>query len=255
MLLQEFVKSVRSQNWFFASLEFLLLVLGIFLGFQLDSWNKSRLRSSDAVEYRVQLLENLKQDIRAAEVRIGYFLQVREHGLNALGFWEQESPDKPVPLVVSFFQASQIYPFSEVSDTFEELKSTGNMELLGSIGVRSAVFAYYRRTDITQVVWRLAAPYREEVRGIIPIDMQFQIREECSYSRLEKEVITPTCELDTSEEEARQVLEQIRGHASLRRLLTLKLTNEHASVDLYRNQIVRAQHLMGLLGSIDGRQP
>ena len=41
MLLHRFARSLKDQNWTAIAVEFLLLVLGVFLGIQVSNWNQS----------------------------------------------------------------------------------------------------------------------------------------------------------------------------------------------------------------------
>ena len=58
-MLRTVIKSTRQHDWFSSITEFLLLVSGIFLGFQLDRWNDDRIEQKQADEYGMQLLEDL----------------------------------------------------------------------------------------------------------------------------------------------------------------------------------------------------
>ena len=63
MLLRRFTKHFAEQNWFAVGLDVLVVVLGIFLGMQVNEWNSNRhLRSEEA-----QYLRALDVDIRASK--------------------------------------------------------------------------------------------------------------------------------------------------------------------------------------------
>ena len=42
MILQRFSQAVLKQNWFTVALEIMIVVVGIFLGLQVDDWNEVR---------------------------------------------------------------------------------------------------------------------------------------------------------------------------------------------------------------------
>ena len=53
MLLRSITSHVRSQNWFAVGLDFVIVVVGIFVGLQVDGWNegrKERVRERAAIE-------------------------------------------------------------------------------------------------------------------------------------------------------------------------------------------------------------
>jgi len=64
LLLRSLTRSVREHDWVTSTAEFVLLVFGIFIGFQLDRWNDERLQQKEADEYSIQLLDDLAIELR-----------------------------------------------------------------------------------------------------------------------------------------------------------------------------------------------
>jgi len=58
MLLRKITKHVTDQNWFAVFLDFIIVVVGILIAFQITKWNEQRVESADTV----QVLQRLKQD-------------------------------------------------------------------------------------------------------------------------------------------------------------------------------------------------
>ncbi len=63
MLLRRFMNHFADQNWFAVGLDVLVVVLGIFLGMQVNEWNNKRHLRSEEVQY----LRALDVDIRASK--------------------------------------------------------------------------------------------------------------------------------------------------------------------------------------------
>ena len=42
MLLRRITKHVRDQNWFAVSIDFFIVVIGVFIGIQVANWNDAR---------------------------------------------------------------------------------------------------------------------------------------------------------------------------------------------------------------------
>ena len=42
MILRRFAEALKQQNWSAVAIEFVLLVLGVFLGIQVANWNETR---------------------------------------------------------------------------------------------------------------------------------------------------------------------------------------------------------------------
>ena len=61
MILRKLAESIRSQDWFVVIIEILIVVVGIFLGLQVDDWNQQRKDRADEqvfLETDVALLNN-----------------------------------------------------------------------------------------------------------------------------------------------------------------------------------------------------
>jgi hypothetical protein len=52
MLLRKLTQHVKDQNWFAVALDFVIVVMGVFIGLQVDNWNATR---SDQREYEMAL--------------------------------------------------------------------------------------------------------------------------------------------------------------------------------------------------------
>jgi len=48
MILRRLTKHVRTQNWFAVALDFIIVVVGVFIGIQVSNWNASRVEQSQA---------------------------------------------------------------------------------------------------------------------------------------------------------------------------------------------------------------
>ena len=59
MLLRSVIKHVKDQNWFAVFLDFLIVVVGVFIGIQANDWNAQRVEQSLEQDY----LERLREDV------------------------------------------------------------------------------------------------------------------------------------------------------------------------------------------------
>jgi hypothetical protein len=67
MILRRVISHLRKQEWTAISIDFVIVVVGVFIGIQVSNWNEAR--KAHAAE--VQLLERLHQDVALAENLIG----------------------------------------------------------------------------------------------------------------------------------------------------------------------------------------
>ena len=66
MRLRSLSKHIREQNWFAVALDFVIVVVGILIAFQITNWNEAR---SDRAEER-KYLERLSSDLSRTNERI-----------------------------------------------------------------------------------------------------------------------------------------------------------------------------------------
>ena len=59
MILRRVATALREQNWSTITIEFLLLVVGVFLGIQAANWNQARVTQQRAAEFTERLRADL----------------------------------------------------------------------------------------------------------------------------------------------------------------------------------------------------
>ena len=57
MILQRISEHIKSQNWFAVTVEFVIVVLGVFMGLQVQDWNDARKERIEESELLVRLYE------------------------------------------------------------------------------------------------------------------------------------------------------------------------------------------------------
>jgi len=58
MILQRISTAIRQQNWFAVALEFVIVIAGVVIGFQVTAWNGARVNQ----EREAQFIERLRDD-------------------------------------------------------------------------------------------------------------------------------------------------------------------------------------------------
>lgn len=80
MLLRKITQHVTEQNWFAVFIDFLIVVVGVFIGIQVANWNEERTDRSKEQLYLTYLTEDLVNDIN----EINQVIQVTEWRISAL---------------------------------------------------------------------------------------------------------------------------------------------------------------------------
>ena len=149
MLLRRITKHVKDQNWFAVGLDFLIVVVGVFIGIQVNNWNVARGERADAAV----VLERLEQDFEQILERADLSLSAHDRNLKAAGrlilgirsrVLEEET------LLNDIGSASNFATFPGKSSTYAQLVSGGRLELIRSQDLRSALTEYHAYNDFAQ---------------------------------------------------------------------------------------------------------
>ncbi len=150
MILRRLSLSLKEQNWTAITIEFVLLVIGVFFGIQVANWNEER--QLDA--HRSAALSRLHAESEAAitylEHRIAIITQEAELRTEALrrlsdNDWQGADPADMAKALDSLQYAPAVAPPRAV---YDELINTGLYSELGDPRMREAVSAY-----IAQIGW------------------------------------------------------------------------------------------------------
>jgi hypothetical protein len=145
MLIRNLGKSIRNQDWFAVLVEVLVVMVGLFIAFQLDRWWEQR---GDRLQEQIYIqrlasevqtdIETISYAINLAKIRKDFADLLMEAGHNPAAAME-----KPVQFLAAVVQAPYTFTPSLVAHTFEDLRSTGNMSLIRSSEVKAALYDYY----------------------------------------------------------------------------------------------------------------
>ena len=72
MILQNLTRAIREQNWFAVVLEFVIVIAGVVIGFQIQAWNAGRSDQADESRYLLQVGAALAHDLS----RVDHFLEL-----------------------------------------------------------------------------------------------------------------------------------------------------------------------------------
>lgn len=171
MILRRLGAAMRSQDWFTVAIEFVIVVAGVFFALQVDNWNETRTDRERARAYRARIISDLKNDIVELEKRKAFWSVAEEEGRIALAYAEEgRLPEEGSWGVLrALLHASQVWRFVFNQTTYLEMRSAGDLRLIGDTQLRSNL-AYYvtvaeRRGE---GMYQSLPEYRETVRRLVP---------------------------------------------------------------------------------------
>lgn len=184
VLLRRIREHATSHNWFAVAIDLVIVVLGVFLGIQVNNWNQARIASDTGRIYRERLIADLRFNEVDMERRAAYFTQVQRFGEAALAALDGSSLAlSDEEFIVAAYQATQITPRPFDRHTYDELLATGQINLIGSIALRDKVARFYLNAAASDETFMNKTPYREIMRRAIPYLVQQRIRANCAETR------------------------------------------------------------------------
>jgi hypothetical protein len=127
--LARIAQRMRAHDWFGAAIEVAIVVLGIFLGFQVTQWNESRQNREREVSLMLNVARDLREDVKDMDetIRVAASRMASlDHLLRLAGDW---NPPREFPSSRFTIKVEQVPPFDP---------SKGYL-----IGIESFIFSFY----------------------------------------------------------------------------------------------------------------
>ncbi|MBI1391941.1 MAG: hypothetical protein GC152_04290 [Alphaproteobacteria bacterium] len=184
MILRRLSRHVKDQNWFAVALDFLIVVAGILIAFQITNWNEAIANRAEEATYRQRLADDLQDDIRRTDEMIALYtvkqellVKLRDGPIEDL--LDGDRRDAAQRLEYTVWKALP----GPRRATYDELIGSGKLTLLTNIELRNAVSDYYSQYGRTVDI--LAEPigdyrrlFAEYIPGDIPVENLTDVSDE-----------------------------------------------------------------------------
>ena len=143
---QGLVNEGKTSKYFrYALGEIVLIVVGILIAVQIGEWKQASDDENLKDRYALRLIENLKKDLQGFEAQIGLTqLGVDLADLLMLAAQDPEVVrDRTVEFMTAVLHRKRAGQGPLFSDTYEDLLSTGNLNLMDD-DLKNAIFGYYQ---------------------------------------------------------------------------------------------------------------
>jgi len=144
MLLRRVIEHVKVQNWTAVALDFVIVVVGVFVGLQVNNWNAARgERAKEAFT-----IAALRSDFQALDFSVSHGVCWHRRALDGLQvIAEALNAGRLDPEVKARFENGLRFGYmnastNKASGALSELLSSGNMGLLSDPALRAALIAY-----------------------------------------------------------------------------------------------------------------
>lgn len=145
MLLRRVIEHFKKQEWTAIVLDFVIVVFGVFIGFQLTEWNAERHSNEREQQYLIRIASELDQTIDSIVDGINLTNERAELGLLLIKAITDSSlvDEDPERFIVALEKSAYTYSPYFRSQTFDEIKSAGDLNILRDQQLRFDLMEFY----------------------------------------------------------------------------------------------------------------
>ncbi len=238
MILRRLSKNLQAQNWTAITIDFLIVVLGVFLGIQASNWNQARTDRAETRHLLMRIAPEIDQIIDFAANTRDYYATSRRFAKTAFAAWNGDKSVSDNDFVIAAYQASQIHGLGQ-SQSWAAVFGADQLRNVDDDRLRIPL-ARLMAFDVENLnSTAVASRYREDVRMVIPDPVQQAIRRTCGDRLLPGDtsqlMLPKRCPLKLDPATAKRVAADLRANPQLARELRVHL----ATVDSYLNSLMQ----------------
>lgn len=246
MFFRSIKRHLEEQNWTAIWIDFLIVVVGVFMGVQVDRWYQDRKDLAAGEVYLQRIANDLATDVESINDRVDFWKGVSNYGDQAIRYFETEdlANDSSWQTLLAFYQASQLWRFGSTDTTYLEMRSSGNLDLIQNHALRNEIVNYYvSAARLAPELFRHSPEYRETIRGLIETDVQDYIWENCYRSENYDQWLLD-CDAPISEEKSLEILKSIKKHPEILGQLRFWNRNLKVTADVVGSTKLKALKLI-----------
>ena len=153
MLLRRISAHIRGENWFAVVLDLLVVVVGLFLGLQIDTWWEGQKEARIESTYLQEIREDFELNKSSLHEQISDVEQIIR---SMIVLHEQSTLVDPslsiVELNENFSLINNMPTFVIATRAYVNLTGSGDLKLLRNRRLKNLLAAYYAAADLTAIV-------------------------------------------------------------------------------------------------------
>jgi hypothetical protein len=219
MIFKRAIAKLRAQDWTAIAIELAIVILGVFIGTQVSNWNAERLDRRQTQIMLTRLKPELRNILAIYAGARAYYGVTSPYSKIAFAGWRRDPAVSDQDFVIAAYQASQIYSNSTNNATWATIFGADRLRTIDDPGIRTDL-SYLMYADTTPIsTLSMNTRYRENVRRIIPVEIQEAIRDRCGDRRPPDNpqlFYLPTrCDVQIPPEAAAKAAAKLRSHPEL----------------------------------------
>jgi hypothetical protein len=159
MILRRVIEHVREQNWTAVGIDFVIVVIGVFVGIQVSNWNEVRNEQRETLGAMQRLEEDLRMSVTRTQSGIDFITENARYSdlaFDRLAACNLPEGDRDA-FATGLYRLGKIVSATLVRTTFDELRDSGRLGLIDNLALRQALNAATRSQESHDVVLRMQA--------------------------------------------------------------------------------------------------
>ncbi|HEY9144826.1 MAG TPA: DUF6090 family protein [Arenimonas sp.] len=241
MLLRRVTEHVKAQNWFAVGIDFIIVVVGVFIGIQVSNWNEDREMQRKAAVFTERLTDDLRKEAWGYESVVAYSRQTNASQRRVLQALAGDIELSEEQFLIDAYRATQFRENNRYRATFDELVSTGAIGLITDPVLREAAVGLFTTGFMEEFAQRVRdSEYRQLFRETVPAPVQEALLSRCGdrypaeldYASLDTTIDYP-CSLELPGEHISAAADALRAAPRFRPALQVRFAdNQTALTDL-----------------------
>ncbi|MEE2692785.1 MAG: hypothetical protein VX640_14725 [Pseudomonadota bacterium] len=148
MILRRVIEHVKAQHWTAVALDFVIVVLGVFIGIQVSNWNAEIADRRTETAYLKQLqgdLRNIQEEV-AAQIEFEQFHANLANDIYDL-IQNDVSAQRARKINMGLNELTVRRTLRTQSPTFLDLQGSGKLEIISDPALRAEIISYFFRTS------------------------------------------------------------------------------------------------------------
>jgi hypothetical protein len=255
MILRRVIKHFRNQEWTAIGIDFVIVVVGVFVGIQVSNWNQAQTDRGLGEKFTERLKADLAVEAWNYTMLIEYLADVQSNADKALAGLQGTSEISDQQLLIAAYRATQYNAGVRQRTTYDELISTGKIGFIADKNLVNTASLIYDTRILDQVTDEgVNSAYRVTFRKTLAVSIQDSVSQHCGdrfvqtgdFNDIKNQLNYP-CTTDLSALQIEQAVNVLRGNPAILENLRLRAVNFRTQ---HNNLIFSNQDIFNALTNI-----